>query len=96
MANRLTVVAGPPGGGESRWIRQRMEQDLSLILIDYTALFVALTGQRRDEDGRFPIRVSGDPRNRAHARAREEAIPYQTLPSSVIHKYLAGRLTEKR
>ena len=32
----------------------------------------------------------------AHSRAREEGIPYQTLLSSVIHKYLSGRLTEKR
>ena len=32
----------------------------------------------------------------AHSRAREEGIPYQTLLSSVIHKYLAGRLTDKR
>lgn len=32
----------------------------------------------------------------AHARAREEGIPYQTLLSSVIHKYLSGRLTETR
>jgi predicted DNA binding CopG/RHH family protein len=31
---------------------------------------------------------------RAHSRAREEGIPYQTLLSSVIHKYLSGRLTE--
>ena len=32
----------------------------------------------------------------AHSRAREEGIPYQTLLSSVIHKYLSGRLTERR
>ncbi len=32
----------------------------------------------------------------AHSRAREEGIPYQTLLSSVIHKYLSGRLAEKR
>ena len=31
----------------------------------------------------------------AHSRAREEGMPYQTLLSSVIHKYLSGRLTEK-
>ena len=31
----------------------------------------------------------------AHARAREEGIPYQTLLASVIHKYLSGRLVEK-
>ena len=34
--------------------------------------------------------------NLAHSRAREEGIPYQTLLSSFIHKYLSGRLTEKR
>lgn len=33
--------------------------------------------------------------DRAHVRAREEGIPYQTLLSSVIHKYLSGRLVEK-
>ena len=32
----------------------------------------------------------------AHARAREEGIPYQTLLSSVIHKYLSGRLRDTR
>jgi len=33
--------------------------------------------------------------NLAHSRAREEGIPYQTLLSSVIHKYLSSRLVEK-
>ena len=31
----------------------------------------------------------------AHSRAREEGMPYQTLLSSVIHKYLSGRLSDK-
>ncbi len=31
----------------------------------------------------------------AHIRALEEGLPYQTLLSSVIHKYLTGRLIEK-
>ncbi len=30
------------------------------------------------------------------SRAREEGIPYQTLLSSVIHKYLSGRLVERK
>ena len=42
------------------------------------------------------LRVTERDFNLAHARAREEGIPYQTLLSSVIHKYLAGRLIEKR
>ena len=45
---------------------------------------------------RVNLRVTERDFNLAHSRAREEGIPYQTLLSSVIHKYLAGRLTEKR
>lgn len=45
---------------------------------------------------RVNLRVTERDFNLAHARAREEGIPYQTLLSSVIHKYLTGRLTEKQ
>lgn len=45
---------------------------------------------------RVNLRVTERDFNRAHARAREEGLPYQTLLSSVIHKYLSGRLVEKR
>ena len=45
---------------------------------------------------RVNLRVTERDFKLAHSRAREEGIPYQTLLSSVIHKYLAGRLTEKR
>ena len=45
---------------------------------------------------RVNLRVTERDFNLAHARAREEGIPYQTLLSSVIHKYLSGRLSEKR
>ena len=41
------------------------------------------------------MRVTERDYDLAHSRAREEGIPYQTLLSSVIHKYLDGRLTEK-
>ena len=45
---------------------------------------------------RVNLRVTERDFNLAHARAKEEGIPYQTLLSSVIHKYLSGRLTEKK
>ena len=45
---------------------------------------------------RVNLRVTERDFNLAHSRARDEGIPYQTLLSSVIHKYLSGRLTEKR
>ena len=44
---------------------------------------------------RVNLRMTERDFNLAHSRAREEGIPYQTLLSSVIHKYLFGRLTEK-
>ena len=44
---------------------------------------------------RVNLRVTERDFSLAHARAREEGIPYQTLLSSVIHKYLSGRLVEK-
>lgn len=42
------------------------------------------------------LRVTERDFNMAHSRAREEGMPYQTLLSSVIHKYLSGRLVEKK
>ena len=44
---------------------------------------------------RVNLRVTERDFDLAHARAREEGIPYQTLLSSVIHKYLSGRLTDR-
>ena len=45
---------------------------------------------------RVNLRVTERDFNLAHSRAREEGIPCQTLLSSVIHKYLSGRLIERR
>ena len=45
---------------------------------------------------RVNLRMTERDFNLAHSRAREEGLPYQTLLSSVIHKCLSGRLTEKR
>lgn len=44
---------------------------------------------------RVNLRVTERDFELAHSRAREEGLPYQTLLSSVIHKYLAGRLVER-
>ena len=45
---------------------------------------------------RVNLRMTERDFNLAHAKAREEGIPYQTLLSSVIHRYLSGRLVESR
>ena len=44
---------------------------------------------------RVNLRVTECDFSLAHARTREEGIPYQTLLPSVIYKYLSGRLVEE-
>jgi predicted DNA binding CopG/RHH family protein len=42
------------------------------------------------------IRISPNDLRRLKIKAMEEGMPYQTLVSSIIHKYLIGRLQEQR
>ena len=46
------------------------------------------------KDKRITLRLSSADLAGIQARAIEEGIPYQTLISSVIHKYVTGRLVE--
>jgi predicted DNA binding CopG/RHH family protein len=46
------------------------------------------------KDKRITMRLSSMDLESIQSRAIEEGIPYQTLISSVIHKYLTGRLVE--
>ena len=46
------------------------------------------------KDKRVNIRISSRDLEDIQAKAAEEAIPYQTLMSSVLHKYVTGRLVE--
>ena len=41
------------------------------------------------------IRIAKKDFDALKVKAIEEGIPYQTLVSSVIHKFLSGRLVEK-
>ena len=45
---------------------------------------------------RINLRISERDLDLARIRALEEGLPYQTMLSSVIHKFLAGRLIERR
>jgi predicted DNA binding CopG/RHH family protein len=47
------------------------------------------------KDKRVNIRISGNDLVQLQHRAVHEGIPYQTLISSVLHKYLNGRLVER-
>jgi predicted DNA binding CopG/RHH family protein len=46
------------------------------------------------KDRRINIRISSKDLNALQKRALEEGIPYQTLVSSILHKYVSGRLRE--
>jgi len=47
------------------------------------------------KDRRINIRISSKDLLALQKRALEEGIPYQTLISSLLHKYVSGRLVEK-
>ncbi|APD49172.1 hypothetical protein KQ302_11045 [Synechococcus sp. CS-602] len=50
------------------------------------------TGQK---DQRINIRLSSGDLQALRTRAMQEGIPYQTLISSVLHKYVSGTLQER-
>lgn len=65
----------------------------------------ALTDARRKElveyasntfkkDKRLNIRISGRDLAAIQVRALEEGLPYQTLVSSILHKYISGSLQD--
>lgn len=47
------------------------------------------------KDARINIRLSSKDLRAIQSRALKEGIPYQTLVSSVLHKYVDGQLVEK-
>ena len=55
MAN--TLVSGPAGAGKSQMARQlRDESDGPVVIADFQAIHVALTGAERQPDGTYPLR----------------------------------------
>ena len=47
------------------------------------------------KDKRVNIRISTKNLEALQKKALEEGIPYQTLISSILHKYISGRLVER-
>lgn len=48
------------------------------------------------KDKRINIRISNKDLVAIQKRALEEGLPYQTLIASLLHKYVSGRLIEKK
>jgi len=84
---------------EEREILENFEQGTLRSVPDLEREIVSARQAARNtfnKTRRVNLRMTERDFNLAHAKAREEGIPYQTLLSSVIHKYLSGRLIESR
>ena len=54
----------------------------------------AIASNTFKKDKRINIRISNRDLTAIQSRASEEGIPYQTLVSSIIHKYISGSLQD--
>lgn len=54
--------------------------------------YAQMARQTLRKDERMNIRISRADINRLKSKAAEEGIPYQTLVSSILHKYVSGTL----
>jgi predicted DNA binding CopG/RHH family protein len=55
----------------------------------------AIAGATFKKDARINIRLSSRDLRALQARALQEGMPYQTLVSSILHKFVDGQLVEK-
>ncbi len=89
MINKLTP--------EEKDILESYENDEweSVLSEDSLSKYKAAAQATFKKDKRVNIRISGKDLELLQERALVEGIPYQTLMSSVLHKYVYGNLTEK-
>jgi predicted DNA binding CopG/RHH family protein len=71
-----------------QWIPARDQKKLK----EEAKLYAAATMKK---DKRMNIRISERDLRNLKIKALEEGIPYQTLVSMVLHKYLTGKMKER-
>ena len=67
----------------------------SVATKDELAKFKAAARATAVKDKRVNIRLSSGDLSDIQVRALQEGVPYQTLITSILHKYVTGRLAEK-
>jgi len=65
-------------------------------LEDWKTLLSKTAANTLNKDQRMNIRITKNDLDGIKLKAIEEGLPYQTLVTSIIHKYVTGRLTEKQ
>ena len=61
MPGTLIRLAGPAGAGKSGRARRMLAGGDADLVVDFTALYVALSGVERDGEGKYPVRGDDDP-----------------------------------
>ena len=76
-------------------ILRSYEQDEWISVQDFKKLreeYAACAHNTFKKNKRINIRISESDLNRLKAKSLEESIPYQTLVSSLIHRYVTGKI----
>ena len=84
---------------DEREIIGSLEADEWISVVDADANKAEATEIARStmrKDRRMNVRISERDMRNLKIRAAEEGIPYQTLVTMVLHKYVTGQLTETR
>jgi predicted DNA binding CopG/RHH family protein len=74
---------------KNEWVSIKKNKSLMIKKLKETAHNTMLKDQRMN------IRIGKKDLDGLKVRAMEEGIPYQTLVSSIIHKYINGKLKEE-
>ena len=74
-------------------IEDNAEQFVPLSDLEKTEVDTIINAANKTRN--INIRISANDIERIKHRSREEGIPYQTLISSVIHKYITGKLVDE-
>jgi predicted DNA binding CopG/RHH family protein len=98
MMNRITKKAFKPIDQEEKDLMESLERDeWQPVKNDERERKKAIEAARNTlkKDKRINLRLSQKDYHQIQIKAIEEGIPYQTLISSIVHKYLNGSLTSK-
>ena len=96
--NRITKKAFKPIDHEEKDLLESIERDEWQTVKNFDrerkkAIEAARNTLKKDK--RINLRFSQKDYHQIQIKAIEEGIPYQTLISSIVHKYLNGSLTPK-
>lgn len=98
MIHRFTPQAFEPLDEEEQLLMEAMEEDgweMVAHLEAEKAHVIEAARHTIRKDKRINLRLTPKDYHEIQVRAIEEGIPYQTLISSLVHKYLNGQLVPR-